>query len=55
MNLDVCVPGRTSIVQVARGDNGARHDLQVVTQDLHAMLEERKRQQSNIVIIKPHS
>lgn len=54
-NLDVCIPGRTSIVQVARGDNGARHDLQVVPQDLHALLEERKRQQSNIVIIKPHA
>jgi|EP01040_Poterioochromonas_malhamensis_P001190 S1-C subfamily serine protease len=51
--LDDCKPGKISTLTVIRGENSVEHKLQATPQDLHALLEERKRQQQQMVIIRP--
>jgi len=53
VSLDNCRPGKGSIVQVARGETGRRIDLEAMPQDLHVLLEEQKRKQQSMIVIKP--
>lgn len=46
VNMDVCKPGSTSKIRVARGEEGTSVDLNPCPQDLLTVIEERKRRQS---------
>eukprot|EP01039_Chlorochromonas_danica_P007899 gene7899-8714_t len=51
--LDQCKPGRGSLIKVLRGENAAVVHLEPVPQDLHTLMEERKKQQQSVFVIKP--
>ena len=53
-NLDICTPGKVTVVQVARGENGNVFNLQATPLDLHALYEEKRKQQQSVVVIKPN-
>jgi S1-C subfamily serine protease len=41
-HLDKCEVGASSVIKVLRGENGHKHEIHVVPQDLFTILEERK-------------
>jgi S1-C subfamily serine protease len=53
VSLDRCTPGKGNWLTVARGETGKRIDLEATPQDLHVLLEEQKRKQQSMIVIKP--
>jgi S1-C subfamily serine protease len=51
--FDMCKPGRTSIIKVYRGEQAIAHSLEAIPQDLYIMIEEKRKQQQSVYVIRP--